>query len=203
MLPIVHQNHEIIPSKIVCVGRNYADHAAELGNELPEQMVLFCKPNSAIGQHLRAHHGEPLHYEAELSFLVKDGKFIAVAIGLDLTKRQLQSQLKSKGLPWERAKAFNGAALFSEFVSIPSSINSLRFEFYREDTLLQQGEPSLMIFKPETILEEIQEFMLLEDGDIVMTGTPKGVGELVKGALYRGKVWERDRELVAHEWLAE
>lgn len=203
MLPIVYQNHDIIPSKIVCVGRNYADHAAELGNELPEQMVLFSKPNSAIGQHLRAHYGEPLHYEAELSFLVKAGKFVAVAIGLDLTKRQLQSQLKSKGLPWERAKAFNGAALFSEFVAIPSAINALRFAFYREDTLLQQGEPGLMIFKPETILEEIQEFMLLEDGDIVMTGTPKGVGPLIKGALYRGTVWDQDRELITHEWLAE
>ncbi len=103
----------VTPSKIVCVGRNYVAHIEELGNEIPEQMVVFNKPNSAIGDTLYANLGEPLHYESELAFMVRAGQLAAVAFGLDLTRRELQSRLKHRGLPWERAKAFDGAALFS------------------------------------------------------------------------------------------
>ncbi|MFA0697572.1 fumarylacetoacetate hydrolase family protein, partial [Vibrio sp. 10N.222.49.C9] len=100
------ENQSFTPSKILCVGRNYAAHIEELGNEIPEDMVVFMKPNSSLSQQLNSFHDEPLHYEAELCFLVKDGEFSGVAIGLDLTKRETQSALKAKGLPWERAKAF-------------------------------------------------------------------------------------------------
>ena len=99
----------ITPSKVVCIGRNYVDHIKELANEMPDQMVVFIKPNSAISTRLFAkHNDDALHFEAELSFLYQGGKFTAVALGLDLTKREVQGTLKAKGLPWERAKAFDG-----------------------------------------------------------------------------------------------
>ena len=102
-------SEEFTPSKIVCVGRNYAEHIAELNNETPTSMVLFVKPNSAISQQLHAeHNGEALHYETELCFLIKNKQLAGVGLGLDLTKRSLQSALKEKGLPWERAKAATG-----------------------------------------------------------------------------------------------
>lgn len=173
---VICDGKSIIPSKIVCVGRNYAEHIAELNNEVPEQMVLFVKPNSAISSVLRSYHQEPLHYEAELCFMVADGGFSAVGLGLDLTKRQLQSELKAKGLPWERAKGFDGSALFSAFVSIAPNSQQLAFTLHVDGTLRQQGDIGLMIHKPDTIYREISEFMTLNDGDIVMTGTPKGVG---------------------------
>ena len=100
----------IAPSKIVCIGRNYLEHIRELGNETPDAMVIFNKPNSAISQTLFALRDEPLHYEGEICFMVKQGELDALGFGLDLTKRELQSKLKSKGLPWERAKAFDAAA---------------------------------------------------------------------------------------------
>ena len=97
------------PSKILCVGRNYRAHIEELGNEIPDSMVVFNKPNSAISDTLYSDiNNQPLHYESELAFTVKEGKLDAVGFGLDLTKRALQSTLKAKGLPWERAKAFDG-----------------------------------------------------------------------------------------------
>ncbi|MGL5358272.1 MAG: fumarylacetoacetate hydrolase family protein, partial [Shewanella sp.] len=112
-------DNAIYPTKIVCIGRNYVDHIHELGNEIPEDMVVFVKPNSAITTQLHSQHqGEALHYEAELCFLFQGGRFSHVAVGLDLTKRALQNQLKAKGLPWERAKAFDGAALLSPFIAI-------------------------------------------------------------------------------------
>ena len=117
------------PSKIVCVGRNFVAHIEELGNEMPDQMVLFNKPNSAISDILRSQvDSEPLHYESELAFVVRDGQFCAVGFGLDLTKRTLQSGLKAKGLPWERAKSFDGAALFSDFVTPPEKLDRLSLE---------------------------------------------------------------------------
>ena len=112
--------HTVQPSKILCVGRNYRAHIEELGNEVPDSMVVFNKPNSAISDTLRSDiDNQPLHYESELAFTVKGGNLHSVGFGLDLTKRGLQSALKAKGLPWERAKAFDGAALFSAFVTLP------------------------------------------------------------------------------------
>ena len=111
-------NKTITPNKIICIGRNYVEHIAELGNEVPDEMVIFLKPNSAIAGQLTSFDQEPLHFEGELCFIYQQGHFSAVGFGLDLTKRGLQSKLKSKGLPWERAKAFNGSAVFSDFVSV-------------------------------------------------------------------------------------
>jgi len=207
-------NKTLLPSKIVCIGRNYVEHIHELANEIPDEMVVFLKPNSSISTQLAAVHlNDVLHYEAELCFLYEKGRFTAVAIGLDLTKREVQARLKSKGLPWERAKAFDGSAVFSSFINIE---NLTETEFQQLNLLLsingeviQQGGVDLMMYKPDVILQELQGFMTLEDGDIVMTGTPKGVGVVQPGAEFVGQVFLNDtgnleKQLVVEEkWIVD
>jgi len=202
MKTVIVDKKQVTPSKIICIGRNYVDHIAELGNEVPDEMVVFLKPNSAISSQLQSFHQEVLHYEAELCFLYQQGQFSAVAIGLDLTKRTLQAQLKSKGLPWERAKAFNGAAVFSDFVPINEIDNDLSLVLSIDGNLTQAGGVELMMVKPDDILTQLQDFIDLEDGDIVMTGTPKGVGKIVSGSQFNGKVICQDKTLVSATWLA-
>jgi 2-keto-4-pentenoate hydratase/2-oxohepta-3-ene-1,7-dioic acid hydratase in catechol pathway len=203
---------ELTPSKIVCIGRNYVEHIQELANEVPDEMVVFFKPNSAISSTLNAQHlGDKLHYEAELSFLYQQGRFTAVALGLDLTKRVVQTQLKAKGLPWERAKAFNGSVLFSEFVSfaqennITDSFAPLVLSLSINGAEKQQGGVALMMSKPNEILAELQTFTQLEDGDVVMTGTPKGVGIINAGDHFSGQISLQAQEtpLVSCRWLAQ
>ncbi len=193
----------VIPNKLVCIGRNYVEHIAELGNEVPDEMVIFLKPNSAITTELVAFDQEQLHYEAEICFLYQNGKFSAVGFGLDLTKRQLQTKLKGKGLPWERAKSFNGSALFSEFIAIRDSDQSFSLDLKIDSHLVQTGGVDLMMYKPEKILAEIQTFMSLEEGDIVMTGTPKGVGAVHKSALFEGTIKINQDVLVEASWIAK
>lgn len=193
---------QISPSKIVCVGRNYVEHIDELGNEVPSEMVLFVKPNSAISQTLPSRHSEQLHYEAELCFVYHQGQFCAVGIGLDLTKRVLQSQLKSKGLPWERAKAFNGSAVFSEFVAMPTDLQAITFGLAINGKLSQFGHIGLMIYSPQEILTEILSFMDLFDGDIVMTGTPKGVGVINASDDFRLELKQGSEVITSCQWQA-
>ncbi len=192
-------SQSITPSKVICIGRNYVDHIKELANEIPDEMVVFLKPNSAINNMLSAKHNDDvLHYEAELSFLYQGGKFTAVGLGLDLTKREVQGKLKVKGLPWERAKAFDNSAIFSDFVSIEQDdIQQLNLSLMIDDVLKQQGGVSLMMAKPADILKELQTFMSLEDGDIVMTGTPKGVGVIGKNDTFTGQVYLAPEDKVA------
>ncbi|MCG9697035.1 fumarylacetoacetate hydrolase family protein [Shewanella sp. Isolate11] len=192
----------VAPSKVVCVGRNYVEHISELNNEVPQQMVLFVKPNSAISSQLNSFHHEPLHYEAELCFMVKQGKFHGVGVGLDLTKRQLQSELKAKGLPWERAKSFDGSALFSEFVEIKGDLSELSFSLHINGQKRQFGNVDLMINKPDDIYREISEFMTLIDGDIVMTGTPKGVGVVESDHEFTLCLFEQDQVMTHVRWNA-
>ena len=202
MNTVIVNEKPITPSKIICIGRNYVDHIAELNNEVPDEMVVFLKPNSAISTQLNSFHQEALHYEAELCFLYQQGKFTAVAIGLDLTKRDLQSKLKAKGLPWERAKAFNGSAVFSEFVMIDEIDNDLSLILSIDEKTIQAGGVELMMIKPNNILVELQSFIDLEDGDIVMTGTPKGVGKIASASQFIGKVMHQGNTLVSATWLA-
>jgi len=191
------------PSKIVCIGRNYLEHIRELGNETPEAMVIFNKPNSAISDRLQATHGEPLHYEGEICFMVRTGKLHAVGFGLDLTRRELQSKLKAKGLPWERAKAFDGAACFSDFIPLDNiEVESLSLQLEINGELRQDGGYELMMHKPDQILLDIQQFMTLEDDDIIMTGTPKGVGQVNSGDRFIGRIMTGDEVLISQEWLA-
>ena len=198
------ESGHFVPSKIVCIGRNYLEHIKELGNETPEQMVIFNKPNSAISDKLHATRGEPLHYEGEICFMVQANKLHALGFGLDLTRRDLQSKLKAKGLPWERAKAFNGAACFSDFVPLGDiALESLSLQLEINGALRQDGGYDLMMHKPGQILAGIQEFMALEDGDIIMTGTPSGVGQVQAGDNFVGRILSDGRTLVSQQWRAE
>ncbi len=194
---------EIVPSKIVCVGQNYVKHIEELGNEVPDNMVLFMKPNSAIADTLVSFRQEPIHYEGELCFVVEDGRFSAVGFGLDLTKRALQKKLREKGLPWERAKTFNGAAVFSRFVDISDSAALFSVRLDINGTTVQSGDVTHMLYKPDEILAEIKTFLTLNDGDIVMTGTPSGAGALNKGDTCTGSILENGRVIVRGDWVAE
>lgn len=196
----------ITPSKVICIGRNYVDHIHELGNEMPDEMVVFLKPNSAISNELISFHQEPLHYEGEICLMAIGGEFRAVGFGLDLTKRQLQSKLKTKGLPWERAKAFDGSAVMGDFVSIDNSDNiddRLSLKLTIDGEAIQQGGVELMMYKPHQILESLKEHFTLEDGDIVMTGTPKGVGVIEAGAQFHGVISSAQQTLLESRWLAQ
>lgn len=193
----------VVPSKIICIGRNYAAHAAELGNEVPDEMVVFGKPNSSIGVELNSQFaGETLHFETEICLLVRAGRFAAVGVGLDLTRRETQNKLKAKGLPWERCKAFDGAALFSDFVAFNGDLSSLRLELHIDGEMAQSGSVTQMLFPPETILSGLAEFTSLSDNDIVMTGTPEGVGAVVAGAAFEARVFSGDSLLASRRWVA-
>jgi len=204
MKTILLESEKVAPSKIVCIGRNYLEHIQELGNEIPDDMVIFNKPNSAISETLFATRDEPLHYEGEICFMVRANQLHALGFGLDLTQRELQSKLKDKGLPWERAKAFDGAACFSNFVTLgDTDLASLSLQLEINDELRQDGGYPLMMYKPAQILQGIQRFMSLEDGDIIMTGTPRGVGQVQPGDRFEGRILAGDQVLVNQEWLAQ
>ncbi len=202
MKTIIVDDRVISPSKIVCCGRNYVEHIKELGSEVPEEPVVFMKPNSAISEQLHSFLQEPLHYEGELSFLFEDGRFSAVGFGLDITKRTLQNKLKSKGLPWERSKAFDGSALFSKFIGIDQVSQNLSLELSINGKVVQSGNIGLMMYKPDDILLDVLKFISLDNGDIVMTGTPKGVGLINSGDLFYGKVVDNGSLLTSREWVA-
>lgn len=197
---LTFNNTPFTPSKIVCIGRNYVAHIHELGNEIPENMVVFNKPPSAISDTLHAQLDEPLHYEGELAFVVFNSTLAGVGFGLDLTKRDLQSRLKAKGLPWERAKAFDGAAIFSHFVSVPADITKLSLSLHIDGTLTQQGTVEHMLYKPDTILQELNSYTHLSDGDIIMTGTPAGVGVVPRDSDFVGEVFSGNDLLVSKSW---
>ena len=193
----------ITPSKLLCIGRNYVAHINELNNTIPEQMVVFNKPNSCITPTLSPFHQERLHYEVEICFLIEKEQLSAVAIGFDLTKRDLQSELKSKGLPWERAKAFDGSAVFSRFIPLDGiNINQLQIELFINSMRVQCGQVSQMIYSPETILADLKSYTQLYDGDVIMTGTPQGVGEIHMGDIFLSRLKLDGKTLIEAEWVA-
>ncbi len=189
MNKIIINEKSIYPSKVVCIGRNYVEHIKELNNETPEEMVFFIKPNSSVSHELVfPSFNKSCHYEAEISFLIEESKISAVGFGLDLTLRDVQSKLKAKGLPWERAKSFKHSAVFSKFISFNDDITKLEIELYINGELRQKGDYSQMINKPKEIINEFKTFADFEDGDILMTGTPSGVGEFKVGDIFIGKI---------------
>ena len=151
MKSVEFENEQVCPSKIVCVGRNYVDHIAELNNVMPDQPVIFIKPNSSVSSVLRFGHGG-LHYEGELSFLIRGNKLFGVGFGIDLTKRDVQTVLKEKGLPWERAKAFDGSAVLSQFVTLESKISDLSLRLSINDERVQEGSVVEMLHSPQVLL---------------------------------------------------
>jgi len=200
MQNIEFKDRLINPSKVVCVGRNYVEHIEELGNEIPKNMVIFNKPNSAISSYLR-YFDENTRFEGELCFLIEKGEIVGVGFGLDLTKADIQNELKKRGLPWERAKAFDGSAVFSPFVSFKGNLSSLSFKLYINGSLAQYANYDLMIYKPNEILKEIKSFMSLEDGDIIMSGTPKGVSNYKVGDRFEATIYSDEEEIL--KWSAE
>jgi 2-keto-4-pentenoate hydratase/2-oxohepta-3-ene-1,7-dioic acid hydratase in catechol pathway len=175
-------------SKIVCIGRNYIEHIDELQNEIPTNPVIFIKPNSAISSSINLHSNIETHYETEMVFRFDSNNNVdGVAIGLDLTDRNLQSDLKSKGLPWELAKSFDGSAVIGEFVKTDcNNIDKLSFKSYKNNTLVQSGNYNQMIYKPNFILDFLKKNNIsFLDNDLLMSGTPKGVGIINNGDTFR------------------
>lgn len=203
MNSVLLNGEEITPSKVVCIGRNYVEHIKELNNEIPEEMVFFIKPNSSISTYLSSSfQNSSCHYEAEISFLIQNNKISAVGFGLDLTLREVQAKLKQKGLPWERAKAFDGSAVFSEFIPFEYKDENIQVELYINGKCVQKGDVYLMINKPQAILKEAQTFLSFEDGDILMTGTPKGVGKIKNADTFMGRILINNIILIQKEWSA-
>jgi 2-keto-4-pentenoate hydratase/2-oxohepta-3-ene-1,7-dioic acid hydratase in catechol pathway len=203
MKSVTWDGKAVYPSKVVCIGRNYAEHIKEFDNEETLEPVIFIKPNSAISDDVHSSKSELIHYEGEITFLISSGELAGVGFGLDLTKRDLQYELKNKGWPWERAKAFDGSAVFSEFVTFNGDISDLRLEFYINDVLVQFGDHDLMLNKPPQLLNEAKSFLTFEDGDLLMAGTPKGVGSVNSGDRYLGKIFEKERLIVEGSWVVK
>ncbi|MCG6932461.1 MAG: fumarylacetoacetate hydrolase family protein [Gallionella sp.] len=203
MNPIKWDGKAVYPTKVVCIGRNYAEHIKEFDNEPNQDPVIFIKPNSAISSEVHSSQSELIHYEGEITFLIEAGELRGIGFGLDLTKRDLQYQLKNKGWPWELAKAFDRSAVFSDFVAFDGGVSTLRMEFYINDVLVQHGNYDLMLSKPAQMLVYAKSFLTLEDGDLLMTGTPKGVGPVNPGDRYLGRIFEKDRLIVEGAWVVK
>ncbi len=189
--------------KIFCVGRNYADHAKELGNAVPEEPVIFMKPKSALLQpNVPFYYPEftnELHYEAELVLRVsKNGKYIpeqhaakyvdAITVGIDFTARDIQAELKKKGLPWEKAKAWDQSAVVGKWLPLQPDMlkKTIEFSMTKNGETVQQGKSDHMIFPFQHIIAHISQYFSLNIGDLIFTGTPQGVGECVVGDVLEG-----------------
>lgn len=203
MNTVRYEGKDVTPTKVVCVGRNYAAHVAELQGTVPKEAVIFAKPNSSISGEVRTHPQDVIHYEGEITFLVRSGRIAGVGFGLDLTKRDLQKELQQQGLPWERAKSFDGSAIFSDFVSLDGELSALEMELLINDELKQQGGYELMLNKPEFLLEDIATFMTLQDNDLLMTGTPKGVGPIEAGDRISGRILHGGQQRVEASWVVQ
>ena len=185
--------------KIICIGRNYADHARELGNQVPEQPVVFLKPQSAILSHKHPFYipewTQEVHHEVELVVKIdRLGKTISeqhapryyseVGLGIDFTARDIQSELKAKGHPWERAKAFDGSAVVGGFLPLSElggEVQDLDFTLTNRGEVVQRGNTGDMLFSVNRIIAEVSKFMTLKVGDLLFTGTPAGVAAVAPG----------------------
>jgi len=191
--------------KIVCLGRNYLDHIRELHNEVPEQPVIFCKPGSSLlengGTVIIPAYSSDCHHELELAVLIgKTGKQITestaldhvcgYAVALDLTLRDVQSRQKEKGLPWEIAKGFDTSCPLSDFTPADqvADPDNLQLTLRVNGETRQQGNTNMMMRSVARIISEISDFYTLEVGDIILTGTPAGVGPIVSGDLLEGEI---------------
>ncbi len=194
--------------KIICIGRNYVEHAQELNNEVPEEPVFFLKPDTALLRNNSPFFLPPddflgeIHYEVELVLKInKAGKAIpekfaatyydSIGIGIDFTARQLQSELKKKGLPWEKAKAFDySAPIGTEFLPVKelNTNGGIHFSLKKNGQTVQQGNTLNMIFGFDKIIAYVSRYITLRTGDLIFTGTPKGVGKIEKGDLLQAYI---------------
>lgn len=195
--------------KIFCIGRNYVEHAKELGNEVPDEPVIFMKPKSALLQsHTPFYYPDfsnELHYEAELVLRVsKNGKYInerhaskyynAITVGIDFTARDIQNELKKKGLPWEKAKAWDSSAVVGTWKDVPPEMlkKPITFSLSKNGENVQKGVTTDMIYNFDQIVTHISNYFSLNIGDLIYTGTPAGVGECVVGDVLEG-FYEQER----------
>ena len=189
--------------KIFCVGRNYIDHAKELGNDIPDEPVIFMKPKSALLQANTPFYypefSNELHYEIELVLRVsKNGRYIperqankyynGITVGIDFTARDIQNELKKAGLPWEKAKAWDNSAIIGKWIDMTPEIykKSINFSLKNNDEIVQKGISSDMMFSFDEIVAHISNYFSLNIGDMIFTGTPAGVGECVVGDILQG-----------------
>jgi len=189
--------------KIICIGRNYANHIAELKNERPAEPVIFMKPDSAVllKQHpfVIPEFSEEIHHEIEIIVKInKVGKYIEpkfahkyydeISVGIDFTARDLQAKLKEKGLPWEKAKAFDGSAVIGDFLPKTDfiSMENLSFELTNNAQTVQKGNTSHMLWKIDELISYVSQFFTLKIGDIIFTGTPEGVAAVKPNDVLEG-----------------
>jgi len=190
--------------KIICIGRNYTKHIKELANEKPKEPVIFLKPDSAIlpkkNPFFIPAFTDEIHYEVEILFKInKVGKFIEpkfahkyydeIGLGIDFTARALQSKLKEKGLPWEKAKAFDGSAVIGEFYPKKEfNLSEIKFQLTKNNILVQDGNSKFMLWKIDELIAYISQFFTLKKGDVIFTGTPAGVGKVFTDDILIGKI---------------
>ena len=191
--------------KVICIGRNYAAHAAELGNDVPAEPVVFLKPGTALTT-----GGKPffypdfstdVHFECELVLRVcRNGKAIEerfahryydrVGLGIDFTARDIQTACRAAGLPWEKAKAFDGSAVVGDFVDVAelTDPDDIAFELAVDGEVRQRGRSSLMVFGFDRVIAEVSRYFRLQEGDLIFTGTPAGVGPVQRGQHLTGRL---------------
>ena len=197
--------------KIICIGRNYADHISELNNERPDEPVIFMKPDTAIlpkkTPFTIPEFSKDVHHEVEvLVKICKVGKYISpkfahkyydeIGLGIDFTARDLQTKLKEKGLPWEKAKAFDGSAVIGDFLSKKefNSLENLTFELTNNGKTVQKGNTNMMLWKIDELIAYVSQYFTLKIGDIIFTGTPAGVAkvnpnDILEGFLEQNKLF--------------
>lgn len=191
--------------KLICIGRNYTDHIKELDNERPTDPVVFLKPDTAIllkkQPFFIPDFSNDIHHEVEILVKInKVGKYIdkkfahkyydEIGLGIDFTARDLQSELKAKGLPWEKAKAFDGSAVIGNWLPKTNfkNLNDINFSLQKNNTLVQQGNTKLMLWKIDELIEYISKYFTLKIGDIIFTGTPSGVGRVEPNDMLIGSI---------------
>jgi len=189
--------------KLICIGRNYTKHIEELENEKPKDPVVFLKPDTAIllkkQPFFIPDFSNDVHHEVEILVKInKVGKHIdrkfahkyysEIGLGIDFTARDLQSQLKAKGLPWEKAKAFDGAAVIGKWLPKErfENINNISFSLHKNDVVVQDGNTNLMLWKIDELIEYVSKYFTLKIGDIIFTGTPAGVGKVIANDKLKG-----------------
>lgn len=195
--------------KLICIGRNYTKHIKELQNEKPTDPVVFLKPDTAIllkkQPFFIPDFSDDVHYEVEVLVKINrvgkhiDKKFSnkyydEIGLGIDFTARDLQSELKAKGLPWEKAKAFDGAAVIGKWIDKKEVDDVDDFEFYlkKNDTIVQNGNTRQLLWKIDELIEYVSKYFTLKIGDVIFTGTPSGVGKIIPNDTLRGFIEDKE-----------
>jgi len=194
--------------KIICIGRNYAKHIEELANEKPDNPVVFLKPDSSIlpknMPFFIPEFSDDIHYEVEVLVKINkvgkhiDAKFAhkyysEIGLGIDFTARDVQSQCKEKGLPWEKAKAFDGSAVVGNFYPKEQfDLDNLQFQLLKNDVVVQDGNTNAMLWKINELIAYVSQFFTLKKGDLIFTGTPAGVGRVAENDILVGRIDNND-----------